>query len=205
MMELIELNLESNYDILLSLAQFSKNNNLSAYVVSIVGDLSNVVFKCPINKTKKSIRDHLEIITLQGKITPISAHLHISVSNSECKVFGGHLEEGTIVLKSAMLLLTTSGKISSSYSGKTNTSTLDKTRIELFILPNCRWCQKVYELLNSKNINFTTTIITTDQEYKRIYRRTKSSIFPQLLIDNEFIGGYDSFMKYYHSGMIDEL
>ena len=62
-------------------------------------------FQCPGKEKATTIKNHLEIIALNGTISPHKCHLHISTSDEECKVWAGHLEEGTIILKSADLLI----------------------------------------------------------------------------------------------------
>ena len=53
----------------------------------------------------------LEIITLQGTISPDGVHLHLSFSDASCQVWGGHLEHGTLVLRGADLLDSTTRQI----------------------------------------------------------------------------------------------
>ena len=99
------LQLESGSDLLNSLQALAIKENKSGYVLSVVGNLSIAKFQCPGKGEATTVKNHLEIIGLNGTISPNKCHLHISLSDGECKVWAGHLEEGTIILKGADLSL----------------------------------------------------------------------------------------------------
>ena len=99
------LQLDRGSDLLNSLQTLAIKENKFGYILSIVGNLSIAKFKCPGKEKATTIKNHLEIIALNGTISPNKCHLHISLSDSECKVWAGHLEEGTIILKGADLLI----------------------------------------------------------------------------------------------------
>ena len=91
------LQLESGSDLLNSLQALATKENKSGYILSVVGNLSIAKFQCPGKRQATTVKDHLEIIGLNGTISPNKCHLHISLSDGECKVWAGHLEEGTII------------------------------------------------------------------------------------------------------------
>ena len=97
--------LTSGADVYNSLNELQISNNSTLFLLSAVGDLSKVSFKCPSNKKPISFEKKPEIITLSGYLRSKDCHLHISVSDDNCKVFGGHLLSGTIVLKSLDILV----------------------------------------------------------------------------------------------------
>jgi predicted DNA-binding protein with PD1-like motif len=51
------------------------------------------------------LRGDLEILTLAGSVSPDGAHLHMSVSDAQGRVYGGHVSAGCIVRTTAELLL----------------------------------------------------------------------------------------------------
>jgi predicted DNA-binding protein with PD1-like motif len=51
------------------------------------------------------LRGELEILTLAGSISADGAHLHMSVSDAQGRVLGGHVGAGCIVRTTAELLL----------------------------------------------------------------------------------------------------
>lgn len=104
-MQAVPLHLDAGSDVRSSLEQFAQERNATGFVLSVVGNLAQAAFACPGQKTPMVLSGELEIITLQGTIAPKGVHLHLSFSDPECAVWGGHLEPGTTVLRGADLLL----------------------------------------------------------------------------------------------------
>ena len=55
-----------------------------------------------------SIFEHeekFEILSLQGTLSPDGAHLHISASDKDGKVWGGHLVDGCLIYTTAEILI----------------------------------------------------------------------------------------------------
>ena len=86
-----------------------KNGPASHSVVTCVGSL--VVCKVrlagatPTDQRTLEIEGPLEIVSLTGTIIQDRAHLHISVSDKNGKVLGGHLLKGSIVDTTAEVVL----------------------------------------------------------------------------------------------------
>lgn len=66
-------------------------------VISLVGNLTKVVLRMADGKTVKEWNGSYEIVSVTGTISPEESHIHISVSDQEGNVVGGHLKVGTIV------------------------------------------------------------------------------------------------------------
>ena len=101
----VPLHLEAGRDIRRSLERLAVELNASGFVLGVVGNLSQAAFQCPGQATPTVLEGDLEIITLQGTISPQGVHLHLSFSDGACQVWGGHLEPGTLVQKGADLLV----------------------------------------------------------------------------------------------------
>ncbi len=101
----LPLHLEPGRDLRASLEQLAVEQNAAGFVLGVVGNLSRVAFQCPGRSQPSVLEGDLEIITLQGTLSPQGVHLHLSLSDSDCQVWGGHLEHGTVVLKGADLLV----------------------------------------------------------------------------------------------------
>jgi predicted DNA-binding protein with PD1-like motif/glutaredoxin len=101
----LPLHLEPGSDLRASLEQLAVEQNAAGFVLGVVGNLSRVAFQCPGRSQPSVLEGDLEIITLQGTLSPQGVHLHLSLSDSDCQVWGGHLEHGTVVLKGADLLV----------------------------------------------------------------------------------------------------
>ena len=101
----VPLHLEAGRDIRRSLERLAVELNASGFMLGVVGNLSQAVFQCPGQARPTVLEGDLEIITLQGTISPQGVHLHLSFSDGACQVWGGHLEPGTLVQKGADLLV----------------------------------------------------------------------------------------------------
>ena len=101
----LPLHLGAGRDIRRSLERLAVELNASGFVLGVVGNLSQAAFQCPGQSGPTILEGDLEIITLQGTISPQGVHLHLSFSDGSCQVWGGHLEPGTLVQKGADLLV----------------------------------------------------------------------------------------------------
>jgi predicted DNA-binding protein with PD1-like motif/glutaredoxin len=101
----VPLHLGAGSDIRLSLEALAVELNASGFVLGVVGNLSQAAFQCPGQSGPTILEGDLEIITLQGTVSPQGVHLHLSFSDGSCQVWGGHLEPGTLVQKGADLLV----------------------------------------------------------------------------------------------------
>jgi predicted DNA-binding protein with PD1-like motif len=104
-MQAVPLHLPPGSDLRRSLEEFALAQAATGFVVGVVGDLSRAAFQCPGRPQPTVIEGDLEIITLNGTISPRGVHLHLSLSDGACQVWGGHLEPGTVVRKGTDLLL----------------------------------------------------------------------------------------------------
>ncbi len=59
----------------------------------------------------KTWEETLEIVSITGTVEQNDCHLHISVSDTEGKVFGGHLKNGSIVGITAEIVIQTIDKM----------------------------------------------------------------------------------------------
>ena len=191
------LQLQTGSDLLLSLQALAKNENKLGYVLSVVGDLSIAKFKCHGKKQPTLVKSHLEIIALNGTISPTKSHLHISLSDGECKVWAGHLEEGTIIQKGADLLIGFLGDTRNEKEANTN-----KQSVEIFILPDCPWSSRAVRMLRTLQIQHDIKVVENDDEFDSLYKRSNYSSFPQIFINGKFIGGYSELAELHASGQL---
>lgn len=66
-------------------------------VVTCVGNLEKATLRMADEKFTKTYKGTFEIVSLVGTLESGYSHLHISISNKEGNVFGGHLKHDTIV------------------------------------------------------------------------------------------------------------
>ncbi len=200
-MRSLPLKLSAGSDLRKSLQEMAQEQNRSGFVLGVVGNLSRATFQCPGQSGPTVLEGNLEIITLNGTFSPNSVHLHLSLSDSACQVWGGHLEPGTIVLKGADVLV---GFLDLPLPQ----SALDSAqtpRVEIAVLPGCPWSKKALMMLRSLAIPYIVKTIDNDDSFKAINQRSELKTFPQVFIDGDLIGGYDALSDLHSSGQLEAL
>ena len=191
------LKLKSGDDLLNSLTALALNENKSGYVLSVVGDLSTARFQCLGQELTTILESHLEIIALNGLISPKKCHLHISLSDKDCKVWSGHLKDGTKILKGADILI---GFLDEQKNKKE--LSINEHFVEIFILPDCPWSSRAVRMLRTLQIRHDVMIVRNDDDFKALNKRSNYSSFPQIFINGEFIGGYSELAELHSSGRL---
>lgn len=74
-------------------------------IAACAGCLSQLNIRLANATQTLSVKAPFEIVSLMGTLTPNHQHIHISVADSEGKVWGGHLLEGTTVSHTAELIV----------------------------------------------------------------------------------------------------
>ena len=189
------LQLEAGSDLLNSLQALAVKENKFGYVLSVVGNISIANFQCPGKGQPTTVSDHLEIIALNGLISPNKCHLHICLSDRECNVWAGHLEVGTKILKKADLLI---GFLDETINQKEANTNIQK--VEIFILPDCPWSSRAVRMLRTLQIPHEIKVVENDDDFNSLHKRSNYSSFPQIFIDEEFIGGYSELATLHASG-----
>ena len=77
----------------------------AAFVLQGIGSLSVAQLRYAGVDRPAELRGDLEILTLAGSLSADGAHLHMSVSDRDGRVFGGHVAKGCIVRTTAEVLL----------------------------------------------------------------------------------------------------
>ena len=104
-MQSLPLKLDPGSDLRLSLEELVRQHGINGFVLGVVGNLTRAAFQCPGQAEPTVLEGDLEVITLNGTISPSGVHLHLSLSDGACQVWGGHLEPGTVVQKGVDLLI----------------------------------------------------------------------------------------------------
>ena len=87
-METLPLQLDPGHDLHHTLSALAAERNLSGFVLGVVGNLSQASFQCPGQEQPTRLQGELEIITLNGTFSPEGVHLHLSLSDGACQVWG---------------------------------------------------------------------------------------------------------------------
>ena len=187
------LMLSPDSDLIICIKEFSFSNNIYGYVSGVVGNLSKACIQCPSNQEISKFEGSLEIVSLNGHFNNGDVHLHLSFADEGCNVFGGHLEEGSIVKKGTDILLV-SFKSKTIDISKRNLND-NKPRVKIYTLKNCPWSKRSIRLLDSLSIPYQGILIENDQDFQKVNSLSNHNTFPQIFLDDVFIGGYDELSK----------
>ncbi len=110
MMNIYSFRLNREQDLKLEIESFAKHRDIQAgFVITCVGSLSIATLRMagasPEQQDIKHYRSHLEIVSLVGTIAVNGSHMHMSVSDENGRVIGGHLNEGSIVATTAEIVI----------------------------------------------------------------------------------------------------
>lgn len=203
-MHAVPLELAPGSDLRRSLEDFAVARAASGFVLGVVGDLSQAVFQCPGQPQPSLIEGDLEIITLNGTLSPQGVHLHLSLSDGACQVWGGHLEHGTLVRKGAHLLV---GVFSAPDFAPQATAGAQRIphEVEIAVLGGCPYSARAQRLLRTLGIPHQVHLVRTPEERSAIERRSGRSTLPQVFIDGQAIGGYDALAELHGQGALEPL
>ena len=187
-MRALPLHLEAGADLKASLEQLARQEQASGFVLSVVGNLSQACFACPGLDEPTQVQGELEIITLQGTLSPQGVHLHLSLSDPGCQVWGGHLEHGSVVLKGADLLVAFLDQASAPIPAAAPTA----ARVQVALGEDCAWSRRTERLLQGLGIPYELA-------------PPAAGALPQIRIDGQPIGGYSELAALQARGALQNL
>jgi len=221
-MHAVPLRLAPGSDLRRVLEEFALVREASGFVLGVVGDLSRAAFQCPGQPAPTVIEGDLEIITLNGTLSPEGVHLHLSLSDGACQVWGGHLEPGSLVRKGADLLLglyaTAPASADSSASPPASAAVTASAvpaasphgphgphEVEIAVLSGCPYSARALRLLRTLGIPHQVRLVLTPEERAVIEQRSGRPSLPQVFIDGQAIGGYDALAELHGQGALEPL
>jgi predicted DNA-binding protein with PD1-like motif len=105
-MSFFPVRLKPGHDLKKELNLWAQNESMSAaFVVSCCGSLQKLRIRLADSTTQLARNEKFEILSLQGTLSPDGAHLHISVADSDGRVWGGHLLDGCEIYTTAEILI----------------------------------------------------------------------------------------------------
>ncbi len=201
-MQPLPLKLAPGSDLRLSLEELAQRDGISGFVLGVVGNLTKASFQCPGQAEPTVLEGDLEVITLNGTFSPEGVHLHLSLSDGACQVWGGHLEPGTIVQKGVDLLI---GVLEQREGRPARQTAAAAPRIEIAVLPGCPWCSRALRILRTLDLPHTVTTVNDDAAFQAVQQHSGMTTFPQVFIDGSVIGGYDDLAAMQAAGELDAL
>lgn len=188
-MRALPVHLEAGADLRGSLEELALQQQASGFVLSVVGNMSQACFACPGHDEPTVLQGELEIITLQGTLSPDGVHLHLSFSDPGCQVWGGHLEHGSRVLKGADLLV---GFLQEAPPHPTPMAPQAEARVQVALAPGCAWSRRTERLLQGLGVVYAPM-------------EPVAGALPQIRIDGQLIGGYPELAAMHSSGALQAL
>jgi predicted DNA-binding protein with PD1-like motif/glutaredoxin len=212
----LPLHLGPGSDLRASLEQLAIEAGASGFVLGVVGDLSQAAFQCPGLEEPTVLQGHLEIITLQGTVAPQGVHLHLSLSDGDCQVWGGHLEHGSLVLRGADLLVgflpqpgapqdPAQAAVASAAVRPTAPASPAKPRVEIAVRSGCPYSARALRMLRTLGIPHGVLIADDDAARAAVAERSGLTSMPQVFIDGQPIGSYDALADLHGRGELDHL
>ena len=109
-MRQITIRLKPRQDLKAEIEKIARDEDIKAGVLlSVVGGLENARLRMPGAKPENQIvkewKGPLEIVSGTGTISKEGCHIHISLSDQEGQVVGGHLKDGCVVKNTAEIVL----------------------------------------------------------------------------------------------------
>ncbi|MEB3318988.1 MAG: DUF296 domain-containing protein [Cyanobacteriota bacterium] len=210
-MHAVPLRLAPGSDLRRTLEEFALARDASGFVLGVVGDLSRAAFQCPGQPQASVMEGDLEIITLAGTLSPEGVHLHLSLSDGACHVWGGHLEHGTVVRKGAEILVgllataaaSTPPPVASLPSPPPSPSA--GSGVEIAVRGGCPYSTRAMRLLRTLGIPHQVMEVRTAEERAAIEQRSGRPTLPQVFINGEAIGGYDALAELHGQGSLEPL
>ena len=184
------IHLDAGADVRRSLEDLAHRENAQGFVLSVVGNMGQATFACPGRTSPTVLSGELEIITLQGTVGPQGVHLHLSFSDGDCQVWGGHLEHGSLILKGADLLV---GFLDTAEPSAASTQATATPRLTIAVAEGCPWSQRALRMLRTLAIPF------------ELVPAEPGRSVPQIAIDGQPIGGYSELAELHGSGALDAL
>jgi len=200
-MHALPLHLGPGSDLRHSLEQLAAEQQISGFVLGVVGNLSQAAFQCPGQAEATLLQGDLEIITLNGTLSPQGVHLHLSLSDGSCQVWGGHLEHGTLVLKGADLLV----GVLANQAGEEPPAAAPQPLVEIAVLPGCPFSARALRMLRTLGIPHEVLQVTNEEQRQELEQLSGQRSLPQVFIDGQPIGGYSDLADLHARGQLESL
>ena len=105
-MKTFAFRLRPEQDLKQGLVDFGREHNMQAgVIVTCVGSLSKAGLRMAARPETRYFEEAFEIVSLTGTLCPDGAHLHMSISDGEGRVLGGHVQDGNIVRTTAEVVI----------------------------------------------------------------------------------------------------
>lgn len=109
-MKMHAFRIKPNQDLKVEIEKFIKDQNIRAgYIATCVASLKSVTIRMagakPNEQDIQTFNGEYELVSLVGTVSKNGSHLHISVSDKNGQVIGGHLKAKTLVRTTAEIII----------------------------------------------------------------------------------------------------
>ncbi len=105
-MNTIALRLYPGQDLRKTLVNFCVDRQIdAACIVTCVGSLKDATIRFADNPDGTLLQGPFEIVSLVGTLSRHGCHLHISISDKDGQMLGGHLQQGSPIYTTAEIIL----------------------------------------------------------------------------------------------------
>ena len=105
-MKIHAFRLQPNQDLKISLEKYAQENQIKAGVIlTCVGSLKRATLRMADEDVIKTFEKQFEIVSLVGTFSIDGCHLHMSLSDADGNVIGGHLKEQCIIYTTAEIVI----------------------------------------------------------------------------------------------------
>ena len=116
--------LDPGEDIVTSLTEIARKENIRLATVSAIGAVNDIVVGLfnPVSKkyTQNEVKDNFEIVSLAGNISTMKGetylHLHMAAADVTGKVVGGHLNKAIVSATAEVFINVIEGEVDREYS-----------------------------------------------------------------------------------------
>lgn len=93
-------------DLIIALDKYCKKFEIeAAFIGTVVGSLQKVVFRKGHNQSVLELKGPFEIVSCVGTLSKNGMHIHLSVSDNNFQVYGGHAVSGCLVQSTAEIVI----------------------------------------------------------------------------------------------------
>lgn len=100
------IRLKPGADLKQEIEAYAKTAHIQAgWIASCAGSLIRYNIRFANQPAGSTSEGHFEIVSLSGTVSINGSHIHLSISDSTGKTFGGHLLDGNVVYTTAEIIL----------------------------------------------------------------------------------------------------
>lgn len=107
-MIMLALRIQPTQDLRQELKRAALQHTIQAgFILSGIGSLSRAAIRFAGQEQPQSLEGPFEVLSLQGTVAMAGIHVHMAIADSQGRVLGGHLCDGSIIYTTAEVVIGT--------------------------------------------------------------------------------------------------